>query len=179
VRQQQADGQSQVLVNESYLGDDRAMEMILQNFYKDAAQRVLTKRQRKRAYRLCEEGLLNYQGQRLSLEEGELKRTYKVSSETLHTLVDVRLLRKEPRLESFYYEISHDSMAQSVANSRRFRISKQVWYGGAACMVLLLFGFLFIAQQLRVAELRAEQAEIREKFLSDQLAKKLLEQSIT
>jgi WD40 repeat protein len=171
VRQQQADGQSQVLVNESYIGDDRSMEMILQNFYKDAVQKVSTKRQRKRAYRLCEEGLLNYRGQRLSLEEGELKRTYKVSSETLDTLVDVRLLRKEPRLESFYYEISHDSMAQSVANSRRFRIPKQVWYGGAACIVLILFGFLSIAQQLRVTALRAEQAEIREKFLSDQLAK--------
>jgi len=171
VRQQQADGQSEVLVNESYLGDDRSMEMILQNFYKDAVQRVSPKRQRKRAYRLCEEGLLNVQGQRLSLEEGELKRTYKVSSETLDTLVNVRLLRKEPRLESFYYEISHDSMAQSVANSRRFRIPKQVWYGGVALIALILLGVLFGAQQLRVAELRAEQAEIREQFLSDQLAK--------
>jgi hypothetical protein len=75
------------------------------------------------------------------------------------------------QVESFYYEISHDSLAQSVANSRRFRIPKQVWYGGAAFMVFVLFGFLVIGQQLRVTQLRAEQAEIREQFLSDQLAK--------
>jgi hypothetical protein len=62
-------------------------------------------------------------------------------------------------------------MAQSVANSRQFRIPKQVWYGGAALIALILLGVLFVAQQLRVAELRAEQAEIREQFLSDQLAK--------
>ena len=171
VERQQAEGQSQVLVNESYLGDDRAMQRILQNFYRDALQKVPAKRQRKRAARLCEEGLLNPQGQRLSLEEGELKRIYRVSAETLDTLVDVRLLRKEPRLESFYYEISHDSLAQSVANSRRFRVPKQVWYGGAACAVLILLGFILITQQLRVTTLRAQQAELREQFLSDQLAK--------
>ncbi|MEE8304513.1 MAG: hypothetical protein V3S24_19000, partial [Candidatus Tectomicrobia bacterium] len=66
VRQQQADGQNQVLVNKSYLGDDRAMERILQNFYRDAVQRVPLKRQRQHAYQLCEEGLLNQQGLRLS-----------------------------------------------------------------------------------------------------------------
>lgn len=175
VQQQQADGQHQVLVDESYLGDDRAMEKILQNFYGDAIQSIALKGQRKRATRLCEEGLLNQQGQRLSLEEGEVKRVYRVNAETLDTLVDGRLLRKEPRLESFYYEISHDSMAQSVANSRRFRIPKQVWYGGAAIIALILLAFFFLAQQLnhdkRVAQLRTREAEAREAFLSDQLAK--------
>lgn len=74
-------------------------------------------------------------------------------------------------LTSPHYEISHDSMAQSVANSRRFRIPKRVWYGGAALLGLIVVGFLFIVQQLKVTELRAEQAEVREKLLSDQLAK--------
>lgn len=164
VQQQQVDGQSQVLVDESYLGDARAMQRILQNFYRDAVQKISVKRQRKRASRLCEEGLLNPQGQRLSLEEGELTRVYKVSDETLNTLVDVRLLRKEPRLESFYYEISHDSMAQSVVNSRRFRIPKQVWYGGSVFMVIILLGFLFLALQLRYEKQLSN-------LLSDQLAK--------
>jgi len=125
VRQKQSDGKNEILVNESYLGDDRSMEMVLQNFYIDSVRNISTKRQHKRIYRMCKEGLLNHQGQRLSLEESELKRIYKVNSETLEDLLDVRLLRKEPRLDSFYYEISHDSIARSVAgiHLRRDKLS--------------------------------------------------------
>ena len=159
VRQRQANNQSQVIVDESYLGDGNSIQIIMKNFYKDSVQKIPTKRQQERTYQLCEEGLLNHQGQRLSLEEGELKKDYRISSETLNTLVDTRLLRKEARLESFYYEISHDSIAQSIAKNRPFRMPKYVWYGGTALMALIVFLFLFFAEQLQ------------RQFLSEQLAK--------
>ncbi len=171
VRRQQNLVQSQILVDAAYLGDDLSMERILQRFYRDIVQRVPAKSQRKRVYQMCEEGLLNDRGHRLSIEESELERAYKVNRKTLDALVDVRLLRKEPRLESFYYEISHDSMAQSVVNSRRFRIPKWVWYAGISFIILMLFTFIIQQQNLQIQQQNLQLADLRERFLSDKLAK--------
>ncbi|MCB0576291.1 MAG: hypothetical protein KDC61_17180, partial [Saprospiraceae bacterium] len=41
-----------------------------------------------------------------------------VDQEFLDVLVDSRLLRKENRLEDFYYEISHDTLLPAVIESR-------------------------------------------------------------
>jgi len=179
VRLEQARGQEHIRVDQRYLGDTRTMEAILANFYKNAMQKITPRRQRNRARRLCEEGLLNRLGQRLSLEERQILETYRVSPQTLNTLVDIRLLRKEPRLESFFYEISHDSLAQPIARSRRFRIPKPVLYGGFAIIAALgLIGFILLQRQqyaieqqqhvIELAELRAQQAQTEENIAKQQ-----------
>jgi hypothetical protein len=50
--------------------------------------------------RLCEYGLIRVTGRRLSLEEGEIQRTYRVSAEILRKLVELRLLRADTRVGS-------------------------------------------------------------------------------
>jgi hypothetical protein len=163
VRLEQARGRTDIRVDGRYLGDTRAMQVILENFYKTAMHKIVPRRQRNRARRLCEEGLLNRLGQRLILEERQILDTYKVGLETLNTLVDVRLLRKESRLDGFFYEISHDSLAPPIASSRRFRVPKSVWYGGLIIIVFMgLTGLILVLQQRHVAELadvRAQEAE--------------------
>jgi formylglycine-generating enzyme required for sulfatase activity len=57
----------------------------------------------------------------LSLEEGEIQRTYRVSGETLRTVVELRLLRADRRVGSIYYELSHDTLVDPILAARRRR----------------------------------------------------------
>jgi hypothetical protein len=51
---------------------------------------------------------------------------YQISPDFLDTLVDKsRLLRKEPRLDDFYYEISHDTLLPAIIESRNARRDKE------------------------------------------------------
>ena len=45
--------------------------------------------------------------------------------ETLNVLVQERLIRRERRLESTFYEISHDRLAESIYASRRNKLPKK------------------------------------------------------
>ena len=172
VQEEQARGQQDIQVDQGYLGDTRFMEGILQNFYRDVIRRIPSPRQRNRARLLCEEGLLNRQGLRLSLEERQIIDNYRVHLETLNTLVDARLLRKEPRLQSFYYEISHDSLAQPVVHSRRFRLPKRVLYGGIGLLTVGALGVFMLQLQWHhekaLAVLQAREAERREQAAREQ-----------
>jgi hypothetical protein len=147
VQQAQAQGQRDIRVDRESLGGRRAMEGILQHFYLDAIRR-LPEGQRNRARFLCEEGLLSPEGHRLSLVESHIREMYKLRPAALQILVDARLLRKEERLESFYYELSHDSLTQPVLNSRRWRMPKSVkkisLKVAGVLIVLLGIGYLWI-----------------------------------
>jgi WD40 repeat protein len=151
VHQDQERGQRDVRVDETYLGGTTSMEQVLQNFYETTVKQVTPQRQYKRARELCEEGLISQQGRRLPLEETEIINTYGVDMATLNTLVDRRLLRREPRLESVFYEISHDIMAQQVAKSRRFRIPKRLKYIGSAVLMVLIIITVFIVKQQQIS----------------------------
>ena len=111
-------------VDETLLGGRKAMETLLENFYRRAIRALTSWRQRSRARNLCELGLLSPSGHRVSVEQGLIHTQYKVSDRSLNTLTQARLVRKEnrPGLEGFYYELSHDSVARAVNRSRRFRV---------------------------------------------------------
>ncbi|MCA9421361.1 MAG: SUMF1/EgtB/PvdO family nonheme iron enzyme [Nitrospira sp.] len=126
VAHRQGQGESEVEADETVLGGRTAMEGLLQSFYRRAVRLLppwsLT-RQRGRARRLCERGLLSPTGHRVSMEKGQIRKQYKMRESSLETLTEARLLRKEsrPGLEGFYYELSHDSLTGPVMKSRRFR----------------------------------------------------------
>lgn len=74
------------------------------------------------AQRLIEESLITPGNRRNSVVDDTLISEYQVSPDFLDTLVDKsRLLRKEPRLDDFYYEISHDTLLPAVIESRNRR----------------------------------------------------------
>lgn len=78
------------------------------------------------ARRLIEESLITPGNRRNSVVDDTLISDYQVSSDFLDTLVDKsRLLRKEPRLDDFYYEISHDTLLPAVIESRNARRDKE------------------------------------------------------
>lgn len=131
---------------------------VLKNFYRDTLLK-LDSSQRKRAEELCEEGLLNVSGHRLMLEEGQILRDFRITPDTLNTLSQERLVRREYRNESFFYEISHDRLAESILQSKRFRLPKKVrralWTAGIVAPVIVA-GLLLWALSLNEARQKAE-----------------------
>ncbi len=111
----------QVIVDPSLLGSTKVMGKLLRSFYRNALRKLPFGRQRTRARRLCERGFLSPDGHRVSMEQGQIRKQYKVKQLCLEALTETRLIRKEsrPGLKGFYYELSHDSVARAVLKSRR------------------------------------------------------------
>ncbi|HEY6344187.1 MAG TPA: hypothetical protein VIY49_22065 [Bryobacteraceae bacterium] len=137
-----------IRVTAAELGGRSAMAAILERFYTGCLA-ALPRTQRKRARELCESGLLTPAGHRLMLQEDQIRREYKVDRKTLEYLLEKRLLHEEPRLESLFYELSHDTLAQSILRVRRWRIPKR-WRpalalaGAAAALVVILTGVFIL-----------------------------------
>jgi hypothetical protein len=77
------------------------------------------------AQRLIENSLITSGNRRNSVVDDTLISDYHVSPDFLDILVDKsRLLRKEPRLDAFYYEISHDTLLPAIIALRFERRQK-------------------------------------------------------
>lgn len=95
------------------LGGREGLDQILSDFYRRTIESLPTSAQRS-ARHLCEDGLINRSGRRLSLEQDEIAAGYAVGPATLQALVDGRLLRADPRVGSVYYELSHDTLVGPI-----------------------------------------------------------------
>ena len=109
--------------------DGRDFSQVLKNFYQEAMERLehrLGHAARDGVEELCEHGLLDReQGRRLLLEERQIQDQFGVDDRALNVLVQERLVRRERRRESTFYEISHDRLAKSIYASRRNKCSKK------------------------------------------------------
>lgn len=114
---------------------------VLHNFYRGTLDKLSPPAQRRKALALCEEGLLDAAGHRLMLHEGQILADYGVKRQTLATLCQTRLIRTERRLESTFYEISHDRLAESIIAARQGRLPKKLrralWAGGIAALIVV------------------------------------------
>ncbi len=153
---------AKITVDDSLLGGRKAMEAVLARFYEDALGRVRGRRQRGRARRLCQLGLLSPAGNRISVEESTIARRYKVRRDTLEQLIDTRLLRKDtrPGLAGFYYELSHDSLNEPVkAGLRRSRRRHAILI---ATPVSIIVGLVGSGWWYTAVEVRQVQTELKQ-----------------
>ena len=152
-----------LIVDSSYLGGEQGIKALTANFYLDALKRLTPPKLRRRARRLCEEGLLTGEGRRRSLLVEEITERFKLDNTSLEPLEKARLLRKEPRYGSFSYEISHDRLAEAIREQRRWRLPREVKLGlGMFVVVLVVAAVLFSyfqAESRKRAEVSREQAE--------------------
>jgi hypothetical protein len=127
------------LTMDDFKGND-AFAVVLSNFYRDVLSRISSPAERRRAAALCEEGLLGSSGQRLMLEKTQILSDFGVSENTLDVLGRERLVSEERRMESTFYELSHDRLAESVFAARSEKLPKSVrralWASGAAVLLL-------------------------------------------
>jgi len=148
-RKESTQSEPVTLTMNDFKGSD-AFAVVLENFYRDVLGRISSPGERKRAAALCEEGLLGSSGQRLMLEKTQILSEYDISESTLDVLGRERLVREERRMESTFYELSHDRLAESVFAARSGKLPKAVrralWaYGVAALLiaaVLVMAGLL-------------------------------------
>jgi tetratricopeptide (TPR) repeat protein len=140
------------------LGGPAGMQDVLRRFYQHAIG-MLRWRDRRRARRLCEEGMVSATGSRIMLHEAQIQSDYGVTGPALKTLVNARLLRCEQRLESLFYEISHDQLAKSIEQSRPFRIPRkyrQMMYGALGVGLFTIAALLYWNDQIQQARSEAE-----------------------
>jgi tetratricopeptide (TPR) repeat protein len=147
-RKETAQSEPVVLTMHDFRGSN-AFAVVLENFYRGVLRRIANPVERKRAAELCEDGLLGSSGQRLMLEKKQILSDYRLSENTLDVLGAERLVREERRMESTFYELSHDRLAESVFAARSERLPKSVkramWAGGAVALAiaaLLVMGVL-------------------------------------
>ncbi len=165
VAQQSAQDQPIACITREVLGGEVRLNAIVKNFYLQTLSK-LPQYDRKSAKRLCEEGLLNAEGFRLPLQENEIFKQYRLDSQALVPLVEARLLRKESRLESNFYELSHDSLTRPIFESRPLKLTRKqrviarivVYSGLAALFMVSVFGF-FQWEQKEQANIANQQAQ--------------------
>jgi tetratricopeptide (TPR) repeat protein len=130
----------------------------------------------RRAVEMFERGLIDPEGKRLMLEQGEIERDYRLDAAALDALVAGRLLRREPRNESIFYEISHDRLTEAIAKNRRTRLPAWVLptIAVAAAFIVMLAVFVVYLARARQAESRAHDAESRARTRAERASELLL-----
>lgn len=127
-----------ITIGRDMLGGQVGLKKVFRNYYRKKL-RELPWRERQRVGELCEVGLLTPDGHRLMLEQSQIEKHYHVSAQTLYRIVNSGLLRQEPRLESVFFEISHDNLAQPILTSRPFwrHVPKKTRYAIMASAVAI------------------------------------------
>jgi tetratricopeptide (TPR) repeat protein len=137
-------------------GGSSWMRDVVSDFY-DAALRQLPAAQRKKARLLCEDGLLTREGFRQMLPEAVIRDEWRCTAETLQRLVDGHLLRTEQRLESLFYEISHDSIARTIHQQRRWHLPRHlktgIWVGAVSAFIVIA---ILIHETIKTAKANEE-----------------------
>ncbi len=100
------------VVTPALFGNREGLEAILRNFYTDQIAALPPEKQMV-AREIIEEQLITETERRRSVAEDDLLH-FNPDRSLLDQLVEMRLLRKEPRLDTFYYEISHDTLVPPI-----------------------------------------------------------------
>jgi len=102
------------------------LEDIYQNYYDHQIAKISDQRERQKARRFVEEGLIfEEEERRLSMYEGQIRTQYGVSKTLLSELVNTHLLRAEASPSGgLSYEISHDTLVGPILRSKAKRVEK-------------------------------------------------------
>jgi tetratricopeptide (TPR) repeat protein len=136
--------EGEITIGKEDLSGEKGMQQVLQQFYEDQLKKLGSFVKRKRVRSLLEKGLISFDDRRLSLEEREIIRRYRVSENLLTELVSLRLLRSEPRVGSLYYELNHDTMVEPIRKSKKKRKAKRWIKIGIVFLLVLIIGWIWI-----------------------------------
>lgn len=175
------DGTQRLLAMEDF-GGQSGLQRLVHRYYKDVLEK-LSPTARKKAVILFERGLLDPSGKRLMLEQDEIRRDYGLEEATLNTLVENRLLRREPRNESVFYEITHDRLTDVIAKNRSIRVPQWVFHALilSGVVILALAATLFFVVKSTREEEKARRATTQalDVLLGDTLVLRLREAGLS
>ena len=121
-----------LLITPDFYGGTEGIARILEESYQRRLDSLENPGWVAPAARLLEDALVNENGRRRSVDVADLLARPGVTSDLLDALERQRLVRKEPRLDSFYYEISHDTLLAPIVKSRRAREAEEEMARAAA-----------------------------------------------
>ncbi len=122
----------QRIVTPDLFGDQTGLNRIIRDFYTAEIGQPPTAEQQAVARELLEEQFITESGRRRSVAEDDLLIHPGATRDLLDMLVAARLLRREPRLRTFYYEISHDTLVEPILEKYRERKQEEEAYAEAA-----------------------------------------------
>lgn len=108
----QKEGKTITVVEPDLYGGEAGLQSILNDFYTTILD-GLDAEMRPRVQRLVEQELIKNE-RRISLAQDLITIDLQIPIQLLKQLTEVRLLRKEPRLGSYYYELSHDTLIKPI-----------------------------------------------------------------
>ncbi len=108
-------------VEESFFGGKEGIDAIRDSFYAEVLAKCAPEA-RRAVQQLVEEKLISAE-RRIIAERETIKRAPGLTDEVLRLLCNERLLREEPRGGSFYYEISHDTLLETVLKAKEKRLA--------------------------------------------------------
>ena len=189
--QMRQQGKSSIGVND--LGGDKGMRRLLSRYYRSIRERfspiklgagpkklpgifgILRRLQpvhspRLAVRHLCEDRLITAGGNRNSRHEDEIVHEIGVAKTDVEKLVDSRLLRREPRLQEAFYELSHDSLVPSLqtAGGLRKAWTTSIRVTMAAVLVLagLQFGLPYVRSFFNLDNLRSELSAVKQREIT-------------
>ncbi len=112
------------LLTPDFYGHQEGIARILEDFYQKRLEELPGELQQP-ARLLIEDALINENGRRRSVGLDDLLLREGVNQTLLNLLEQNRLVRREPRLETFYYEISHDTLLAPILKFRKEREAEQ------------------------------------------------------
>jgi tetratricopeptide (TPR) repeat protein len=178
-----AESSANVTLTLDDFGGASGLENLVLGYYTDQLKRLPRLAARKRVQTMFERGLLDPHGKRLMLEEEEIARDYGVAPEVLNALVDSRLLRREPRNESVFYEISHDRLTEVIAKHRPIKLPGWVipTLGVAAMFIAVLGLALYYSVKARndADAAKTETATALQRLFGDDLTLRLREAGLS
>ncbi len=148
-RKQQKPGDLENVLHAELLGGEAGMQQVLEEFYDEQIKQLGSARQQNRVRNLFESGLIDANDRRMSLEQGDIHRRFNVPEPLLARLIECRLLRKDPRVGSWYYELSHDTLIEPIRKSQRRRKRRKTTMTGiiVGCTLLLLLVITYFQRE--------------------------------
>lgn len=167
------------MISEVDVGGKEALKKILSDFYERSLAKICEKFKgekdlRKKLEKLCEYGFITARGRRLLREESTIKQVDGIPPVILSEMVELRLLRKEPRVGDNYYELTHDTLIEPIQLSRLNREEREaaesktrearerkkrnlfLGFGAAAMLCVAIVSLVMVSQS---AETRVQAAE--------------------
>ena len=99
------------------------------------------------------------------LEEGQILQKFGLEPASLAALSRERLVTREPRHESVFYEISHDRLAGTIHQCRKFRIPRGLQLALASTLLVAVVAAVLAVREKARAEEEVRRAEAAEKLI--------------
>lgn len=160
-------------ISKAVVGGDAGMQRILRRFYRDILRKVpfarlgwdgrrskpstanflIVNSPRTAVRTLVEKGLITRTGYRNSLMADTITYEYGVTSQDLARIVTEKLVRVVSRLDTSFYELTHDSLIRPIRDAARQRRTTAAAVAGCVVACLLLpLGWVGIGSLVKEAE---------------------------